>query len=181
LAQNPERFPFQATYYAPADLIRAVRRVNGWVPEELQWYTDFEANEACCCGIFGGNRLDFINQYSEHAIALVERNQQAWTSLANETDYDVVVEQYLLSAFYYFQCRSNRYADVELAYLFTTESDAYDPPTASAAGFTHVMGDAKHSPVVLARLESRVQRELPRSYQVARAVAARLPTAPEAY
>jgi hypothetical protein len=170
-AQNPERFPFRDSYYAPTEMVELVRRQNGWLPEELEWYTAVQGNEACCCGILGANRVDFIAEYADRAIALVERNSSIWEALPASIDPNLVAEQYLLSAFYYFQCHRGRYRDVEIAYLFPTDSDARDAPQASAAGFTHLMADAKRDPDILARLVARVQRDVPDDFARATAVA----------
>jgi hypothetical protein len=161
LAQNPERFPFEGSYYAPAEVVKSVRNGNGWLPEELEWYAGLGGNEACCCGILGTTRVDFIAEYADRAIALVERNTSAWTLLPPEIEPNVVVEQYLLSAFYYFQCRTQRCSDIEIGYLFSTESDAYDQHKTSAAGYTHLMAAAKEDPHVTSRLVRRVETDCP--------------------
>ncbi len=173
-SQNPERFPFRGGYYAPTEMVELVRRQDGWLPEELEWYTGIQGNEACCCGILGANRVDFIAGYADRAITLVERNSSIWEALPASIDPNLVAEQYLLSAFYYFQCHKSRYRDVEIAYLFPTESDARDGYQASSVGFTHLMAGAKRDPVILSRLVARVQRDYPDDFARAADVSALL-------
>jgi hypothetical protein len=173
LAQNPERFPFDASCYAPLALIDAVAGRGGWVPTELRWYAGLRGNEAACCGILGANDLEFIREYADRAIALVERNEETWADMSGETDYNVVVEQYLLSAFYYFHAGGARFHDVELAYLFAKESDAFDVRHATSAGFTHLMGPAKHDPTILSRVAQRVARDFPEDFERVTALVAR--------
>ena len=175
--QNPERFPFDDTYYAPAELVNTVRRGHGWVPEELDWYTRVRGNEACCCGILGTNRVDFIAEYADRGIALVQRNASLWESLPASVDPNVVIEQYLLSAFYYFHAHRQRYRGVEMAYLFATESDAYDERKTSAARFTHLIAEAKSDPAVLSRLVTRVETDFPDAFARAATVSERLTSA----
>jgi len=173
-AQNTERFPLAGSYYAPSVLVDLARNAGGWLPEELLWYTRAGGNEACCCGILGGSRVEFICEYADRAIALVERNEFAWLSLPAHLEPNVVVEQYFLSAFYYFQCRTGRYSDVELRYLFASEQDAYNPVRSAAAGYTHLMATAKTDPAVSARLTERAQREFPSTFERASALARQL-------
>ncbi|TSE07184.1 DUF6734 family protein [Aquimarina algiphila] len=52
---------------------------------------------AANAGIFGGNDLDFFDEYCEHAFKLIEANQKIKNSDLNGTSYALIYEQYLFS------------------------------------------------------------------------------------
>src|SRR5262249_2182460 len=71
-AQNPE--PLSAsTHYRPERLEQALDHTpGGWLPDEWRWYRRVSNSRGENCGIFGGNRVDFINRYASAALRLID-------------------------------------------------------------------------------------------------------------
>jgi transcriptional regulatory protein LevR len=52
-----------------------------------------------------------------------------------------------------------------MRYLFDSLSQAYNPESATRAGFTHLIANAKKSQIIATRLEDRVKQDYPESFQ----------------
>jgi hypothetical protein len=166
-AQNPEVYDWRDMVYRPEMVEHALRRVNGWIPEELDAYIPIGGvHRAVCCGILGGCRVDFLRHYAGQAIKMMEspRNQPAWPGIEGKTWLSVVFEQYLLAACLDYHQRRNDspYHDVSIEYLFDSVETAYS--RADAVGYTHLYG-AKQNPKILEKLERRVQSDYPALYE----------------
>lgn len=169
-AQNPEHFSSGFSCYRPEDFEFVIKCVNGWIPEEWVWYRSAgHAQRGECCGVVGGNRVDFINYYAELAIRLIEHplNQPAWSHLADKMGNNILFEQYLLAACieYHKSRPSSPYRDLDIEYMFNSWDDAHIPDNAAQAGYTHLIGGAKRNPVIAERLERRVMRDYPDYYE----------------
>jgi hypothetical protein len=171
LAQNPEYFDISGSWYYPQkfDLIR---RFNGWIPEEVEWYkSSGHTQKAMCCGIFGGNRVDFIKYYAEQAIEtlLEPKNQTIWRFLGGD---NILVEQYLLAACieYHQGRKSSPFNDISVECLFNSSEDAFNPQTATELGYTHLIGGAKKSDYSCMRLEKRMQEKYPEYFERCKSV-----------
>lgn len=165
--QNLEYISFGRTYYRPEQLEYAIRSVNGWTPEEIDSYISCDGTfRATCCGIMGGNRLDFIRYYADLAIRMMEHpvNQAAWRSLNDGMMLNLIFEQYLLSACieYHKDKHGSPYKDVRDEYLFESTSHAQE--TAATVGYTHLIGPAKKNNIIAERLENRVKKDYPDYY-----------------
>ncbi len=165
LAQNPEYFTPGHSWYYPQkfDLLA---QFGGWVPEEIQWYrANHETQRAFCCGIFGGNRLDFIHYYAGRALDLLlhPTNRRLWAFLGGD---NILVEQYLLSACLAYQRHepTSPYHEVDLRCLFPTDADAFREENYTRAGYTHLIGGAKRNLQLCRRLEARVRQAYPATY-----------------
>jgi hypothetical protein len=117
------------------------------------------------CGIVGGTRIDFLRHYAQTALDMVmnPENARAWSSLGVNFGYNMVVEQYLLSAcigFHRFHPESP-YRGVRIKYLFSSWAEGQDQNCAARAGYTHLMSSAKSDPAVHRRLVERMRREDP--------------------
>jgi hypothetical protein len=156
-AQNPESFEFGQGWYRPDRWNVALTAVHGWAPPE-----------AACCGIFGGRDTAFIAHYARSAIRMIEhrRNRLAWQVLGTGTECNVLAEQYFLSACLHYHSNHVRsmFSGVEMQYLFPSADAAFDPTEAERMGYTHLIAGAKRDPVLAGRLERRVQRDYPASY-----------------
>ena len=166
-AQNPEVFYFEdQSLYRLDPFLASIDRFNGWLPQEWQWYAQQRGNRALCCGIFGGQDLDFIRHYASSAIEVIShpRNQQVWQAIGLRDN--ILVEQYFLAACleYHQQNPSSPTTALEAAYLFASSADAFDPERAATAGYTHLIGDAKNNSSLADRLERRVRRDYPDHY-----------------
>jgi hypothetical protein len=185
LAQNPEHITPGLSYYRPEELESTIKSVRGgWLPEEWTAYRTGGVR-AECCGVFGGNRVDFIKHYADAAMRLVAspRNRRALNALKGKPEHMVLVEQYLLSAcIEYHRGRADSpYQDLKPRYVFDSIQDAYRPESAMEAGFSHVASSAKADPRVCADIEERVKRDLPRFYErCLRHAAARAESQPRA-
>jgi len=166
LAQNPESFePFSSWYYPQKfDLLE---RLQGWIPQEIEWYKSLvRGQRAVCCGVFGGNRLDFIGHYAQQAldILLHPANQPVWTLLGGD---NILIEQYVLSACieYHKGRASSPFSDIRVEFLFDSAEAAFNPASSTQAGYTHLIGGAKNNKYSLDRLERRVQKDYPQYYE----------------
>lgn len=170
LAQNPEDFTLGTSYYRPEKFDRALSACGGWAPEEWEWYASIGGarRRAACCGVFGGNNLEFIRHYANTAFALAEnpRNQPGWARLNKESSDNLLFEQYLLSACVnYHQGRAGSpFRDIDIQYLFSRQDEAFSSHAAAALGYTHLIG-AKRNHHVAERLQRRVEREYPECYE----------------
>ncbi|AFY34132.1 DUF6734 family protein [Calothrix sp. PCC 7507] len=170
LAQNPEYFVAGNSYYHPEGLEAAINTVNGWLPDVWQWqrsHNNFQ--QAVCCGIFGGNAVEFIRYYADLAIQLVEHpsNQLAWNLLTPNTERNILFEQYLLGCCieYHRHRPDSPYKNIDIQYLFASLDDAFIPENAAHAGFTHLIADAKRNQAIAQSLENRVRRDYPQYYE----------------
>jgi hypothetical protein len=157
LAQNPEPVNAFAPWYDVEACELAIRtRGDGQIPPEWTWYRTFVMEQqAACCGIFGGNHLDFIHHYASTALRLLRGNRHAFDHLSGKRTLNPFFEQYLLAA-----CA--RFHKVPIEYLFHSFEHAIN--TAAGAGFTHLIADAKRDLNMAARLEQRVARAWPEAY-----------------
>ena len=169
-AQNAEPFVPGQSFYQPEAIEYALgAAARRWLPPAWQWYrTSGIDSRGECCGVFGGNRVDFIRDYAAQAIRLIEDagNRKALHALADKRVHMVVVEQYLLAACIEY-CRAHAnspFHDVEIRYLFGSIDEAFDSDTAARLGYTHLIADAKRDPELAQRLEARVAREYPGHY-----------------
>lgn len=158
LAQNPEPVDRFSPWYAAEPCAIAVRtHGDGCIPAEWTRYqTSAQEQHAACCGVFGGHRLDFIRDYSSTVLQLLQRNRHAFDYMSDKREFNPFFEQYLLVAW-------AKYHRVKIEYLFDFRDDAISG--APAAGFTHLMGAAKHDPKLAARVEQRVAKEWSEAYE----------------
>lgn len=166
LAQNPEDFEVGNSWYEP-DKFDKVNKIRGWLPEEVIWYRNFSRKQrAVCCGIFGGNRSDFIRYYAEQAIKLLTYpgNLLVCSYLGQD---NILIEQYILSACveYYKRKSSLVFNGIHIEYLFDTTEAAFNPEIAKQAGYTHLIGKSKMNPHLIDRLVKRVSRDYPEYFE----------------
>ena len=168
-AQNPEYFDFSDGNgcYQPEAYKIAIESTQGWLPEEFNWYLSTRRNQVICCGILGGNHVDFIRHYADTAIQMIEhpRNQQAMSLLQRKSLDSFMVEQYLLAAcvFYHQDWEPPVYRDVYINCLFNSLEGAFRE--AKDVGFTHLLGGSKRNPRLANKLERRVAKDYPDRYQ----------------
>jgi hypothetical protein len=169
-AQNAEYFVPGQSFYQPEALEFALSgTAERWLPPEWRWYRQSSTqSRGECCGVFGGNRIDFIRYYAARAIRLIEDpgNQSALEALPDKIVHMVLVEQYLLAACIEY-CRahtSSPFHDIAIRYLFCSVDEAFDSQTAARLGYTHLIADAKRDPALAQRLEARLARGHPAHY-----------------
>jgi len=125
------------------------------------------------CGILGGCRVDFLRHYGRTAAGLIlqPENAAAWRRVRQKSN--MALEQFFLSACVDFHRYhpGSPYRGVHVKYLFPTWADAFNPNWSTRAGYTHLLGDAKSSPVVGRRLEERIRREDPEYFHQCEKVA----------
>jgi hypothetical protein len=170
-AQNAEPFVPGQSFYQPEAVEFALAGVDrAWLPPEWLWHRRSGADSRGeCCGVFGGNRVDFIRHYAGQAIRLIEDpdNWSALAALPDKVVHTVLLEQYLLAACIEY-CRAHAdspFHDVSIRYLFSSLEEAFDPETAARLGYTHLISDAKRNPEFAGRLEARVARDYPAHYR----------------
>jgi hypothetical protein len=170
-AQNPEPFAIGASHYKPEVLTQLMTiEADGWVPPEWEWclsHGDPQRGE--CCGIAGGNRVDFLRYYADSAIRVIDdpRNRAAWTTIRDKGEFNTLIEQYHLAACvdYHRHHPASPYRGVEIRYLFDSFGDAFNPNIAAKLGFTHLLASSKQNAAVVSRLEQRVARDYPEAFE----------------
>jgi hypothetical protein len=171
LAQFPDEFILGASYYQPEEFEQSLCAAGEiWLPAEWVWYrSSKKAQRGDSCGIFGGNRIDFIQHYANQGIRLIEHpdNRKGLPMLAAKTERNLLFEQYLLAACidYHRQHRDSPFHDIEISYLFDSLNSAFDEDQAQQVGYTHLVASAKRNPDLALRLESRVKRDYPDYYE----------------
>jgi hypothetical protein len=169
-AQNPEPFPELGDFcYQPERVDQAFQTAGGWLPEEWYWYRQNHGTQRGeCCGILGGQRTDFIRHYAKQALrlALDPANERAWQPLGDKAGQMTLVEQYLLAACVEFHRANNIsvFNAVQIRYLFESLSQAFCREPATRLGFTHLIANAKKSPIIASRLDERVRQDYPEKY-----------------
>lgn len=174
LAQNPEYFIFgehHATcwWYRPEIFDERVKMVNGWLPDEWNWYVANRRELAYCTGILGGNHVDFISHYADLAlkIATHPRNQEAFSLMENKIGDCLLIEQYLLAACleYHNHNVNSKFQNVQIECLFQSPEAAFSSSQPEKVGYTHLIGGTKQNQEIAQRLEKRVAEEYPTQYK----------------
>jgi hypothetical protein len=170
VAQNPEHFTGGVSFYKPELIEYYLKRAtDGWLPEEWQWYRlRGGIQNGSCCGIMGGNHIDFINHYASTAITLITHptNERGWYLVGDKSDHNILAEQYLLTACVEFHCShsDSPFSDLRIEYLFGSVNEAHDRNRALRAGYTHMLSSAKRHELLCQRLEKRVETDFPDCY-----------------
>lgn len=164
-AQNPEPIIPGMTCYAPAEIERMVER-DGWLPCEWRWYRAAAGPwRAECCGIFGGQDIDFIQHYATTALRLVaaEPNSGLLRAMTDKPSHMILAEQYLLTACieYHQRQKATPFRNVSISYLFADLATAYRSEAAVEAGYTHLAAGAKRNGRACRQIEARVREWLP--------------------
>jgi len=179
MAQHPEDFTAgdPASYYHPELVDALIEQHRGWLPPCWRLASVGAARRrAVCCGILGGSDVAFLNGYAREALLTLKhpRNQEAWRQLPQPEAHNVLFEQYLLWA-HLSHTRTVQGSPLpEFEYLFPSLEAAFTPSYAAKAGFTHLMGSAKHKTKILDRLRRRVTEISPRYADRARRISAAL-------
>jgi hypothetical protein len=161
LAQHAE--DDRALRWYDGDFCEAIirSRGDGWIPIEWSWYRATSPfHQAACCGIVGGNDVEFLEQYASTVIRILESplNRSAFASVANRKAYNPFFEQYLL-------CACAAFHRLRIEYLFDSSYAAFLPGRAAELGYTHLIAGAKSNPALAERLELRVARDFPEHYE----------------
>ncbi len=167
-AQNPEPITPGATPYTPVEFETAIG--DGWLPKEWFWYLGTPKWEGQCCGVLGGNRIDFIKHYASTALRIVRdpRNRSAIKIMRDKGRHMLLVEQFVLTALveYHRTQKRSRFGGIQMRHVFSTFEEAISPYGPRQAGFTHLAGDTKRNARVSRHLENRVRKELPEFYDL---------------
>ena len=168
-AQSPEQIKRDCnhSYYRIKDLENVIEANGGWLPD--QWHSYSESSdilEAPCCGIFGGNNIDFINHYSAIAMQIVnhDQNQTVWSKWDKLIHGNVLIEQFLINACLdIYKCPVTN-KSLKVKYLFKHGADPFSQNEAKVRGYTHLIATAKKNPAVMNDLERRVLNERPQYF-----------------
>jgi len=165
-AQCRDEFSRLDGFYRPRDVEHAFAQESLRLPPEWEYARSKSAAlTAENCGILGGTQVGFLRYYANAAMELIlkPRHSKAWSRLADKKPYNVVVEQFFLSACLDFHRHrpASPFRGVTVKHLFSSWSQAYDGNHAARVGYTHLLGEAKTSSAVAKRLQARVQREDP--------------------
>ena len=161
-AQCPEQHPLQNAWCGPRHIEYLFDRHKLSLPVEWQWASSrntisFREEN---CGILGANRVDFIRHYAQTAIRMVTdpAHRAVWAELSDKSGFNMLIEQFLLACCvdYHRIDPASAYRGVSIRYLFHSWPEAYNPHATSRVGYSHLLGEAKTHPGVMARLERRV-------------------------
>ena len=164
--QYPEGFTEHGPHYRPQDIEWAFAQHSVKLPREWEWARSKRGlYPAENCGVLGGAHFEFLRYYAQTALDLALRPEHAaaWARLDDKQRYNIVLEQFFLSAcagFHRFHPTSP-YRSVQIHHLFASWEDACDPNYAARIGFTHLVAGAKSHPTVGRRLEERTRSEDP--------------------
>ncbi len=132
------------------------------------------------CGILGGNHMDFIHYYAQTSIDMVTNpaHTAAWGELHNKDGFNMLIEQFWLAACvnYHRYAPESPFRGVTIRHLFASMDEAFNPEAAARVGFTHLLGDAKATPGVSARLERRVAEMDPAFHRLCQRLATQFGT-----
>lgn len=164
--QYPEGFYDKDPHYRPQDIEWAFGQEGTRLPREWEWTRSTRRHfPAENCGVLGGSDGAFVRYYAQTALdlALHPQNAAAWSRLHDKRCYNVVLEQFFLSACAEFHQSdvTSPFHTVRIDHLFRTWEVAFDPNYAARVGFTHLVAGAKSHAAVGKRLEDRVRRDNP--------------------
>lgn len=175
IAQNSEYFTFgnhsiDSWWYRPDNFHQKIKESEqGWVPQEWQWFVEHQGNWGFCCGILGGNQVDFLRHYASLALKIAEHpyNQIALSDMGEKRRDSILVEQYFLAACieYHKNQINTPYHGVNIECLFASQEEAFTPSKAEEVGYTHLIGDTKKNSILAQRLEKRVSQDFPHLYE----------------
>ena len=164
-AQCPEFHPPLDEHCGPRDIEQAFARHGLPLPHEWEWSRsqDRHGFREENCGILGGQHVAFLRYYANLGLQLVRdpAHRAAWTELPDKAAYNMIVEQFLLSACldYHRSHPHSPYRGVHARHLFRSWDDAFHPHKTAQAGYTHLLGNAKTDAGVTQRLERRMLHE----------------------
>ncbi len=169
LAQNPEYATEHPRYYHLDELEQAIVAADGWLPEEWWWCRRlFHAHQrAFNTGIYGGHALEFIRHGADLYLDFLNdpANATVKASLPPQLNHMGALEMLLpaMALDFHRDRAGSQWADLSVQTLF---ADAHQASIASNyAGYTHLLGAAKHDPRNLANLDARVARDHPEEYK----------------
>jgi hypothetical protein len=163
-AQCPEYHSLQNAWCGPQPVESLFERHGLSLPVEWEWAS---SRSTTCfreenCGILGANRIDFIRHFAEVGIRMVTdpEYRAVWADLPEKFGFNMLIEQFLLAACvdYHRLNPESPFRGVNIRYLFPSWEEAFNPQAAAHAGYTHLLGEAKNHPDVMARLENRVAK-----------------------
>jgi hypothetical protein len=154
-AQHPEE---AEGYYNPRCLEESLRASPlAWLPTEWTWFRSQPGPKvAACCGILGGQSVDFLRDYAQKAIRMLIHpiNRSVLRQFPATSANMILIEQYFLSA-----CLG--YHRESIHYLFDSWAQATNPVHAADRGYTHLIGSAKEDVWIARRMEARVRNDYP--------------------
>lgn len=165
--QHPEPMAPGQSYQRPEELGYALQTTGGWLPDEWRWFRKAPQQRGECCGILGGNDLEFIHYYATLALSIVKgpENQAGLASLPHKDVTMIAVEQYMIAACVEYQhAHRARHGDVTLANIFASWDELLDPDAADRVGLIHLLSTAKRHAMLMRKLEARVWRDFPQRY-----------------
>jgi hypothetical protein len=162
-AQSPD---ILFEWYRQKEIMAFLQHKRGYIPEPFSWYFNKDKQMAYCCGIVGGNNLDFIQFYAKNILDILYKNYNLFLEVPESDKFFwwIAIEQYLLAACAeYYQDRLGNSLDCKC--LFTNPGDPYQWELASELGFTHLISWNKEIDYILWRLEDRVKKDCPVYYE----------------
>ena len=176
-SQSIEPLGPQFAHYQPEQMEKLLAiKPGGWLPDEWRWFRQAGVPQhGECCGVLGGNHVDFIRHYADLAFRLVTdpANQFAWQHLRDKRQHMLSVEQYLLAACvdYHAMQPGSAYRGVALERFFVEPGAPYNSVHQTRVGYTHLAGGIKHNESVARHLADQVRSDYPQEYKRCSAIA----------
>lgn len=126
-------------------------------------FNDYELKNSVCSynmGIFGGNNVKLIKEYSERSLKMFELNKYSFL-MGNNPALTCFIEQIYLA---YFLKEKNVLPDCLLEYNWIHNQKEHIK-SASNVGFTHLVAESKKNSEILKSLENRVKEDHPEYFQ----------------
>jgi hypothetical protein len=161
-SQCPEQHSLENAWCGPQHVASLFEKHQRSLPVEWEWASSRNTTwfREENCGILGANRVDFIRYFARTAIEMVNApsHRALWAEVSEKSAFNMLIEQFLLGACvdYHQLNPESPFRGVSIRHLFSSWHEAHNPDAAARIGYTHLLGDAKTHPEVVARLERRV-------------------------
>lgn len=148
---------FMSEYYHQVndfDLCESSKSITGWTSK---WINDKDYRKSYNCGIFGGNDIEFIQEYAINSIEFAKILASDKFSQKMYQEYNILFEQYYL----YQICK---FRNVVPYILLDTAKDVQSQCT--NLGYTHLLAASKFDPVNVAKVLNRLKNNSPQSFKL---------------
>jgi len=158
VAQSPETNP--NFYQAGIDFLQRNARD---LPHHLSSVASRHETNSANAGIFGGNDIDFIKDYSQTALDFIFKNLDVFASSGHSGKINAVVEQLLF-------VRMAAFCNKEITYLFNYVSESFQElinihNASVCSSFMHMVGKAKKDELCCRMIENFLKKDYPDYYE----------------
>jgi hypothetical protein len=151
-SQSLEKLDIHDYCLFPLDVY--IDSLKGYIPEEFIWAAKKSLPFMFNMGVFGGNNLEFIVQYSRKAMKMITDpiNFAAWSRFSNTKSENLLIEQHFLYICVEYQ-KSILNLNFEMGYICEIDNDLYIDKIAHELGYTHLVANTKQNSKIIQGLE----------------------------